>query len=1038
MNITEISVRRPTAIIMIVILCLGLGIMGYTSLGANLVPVADTPILSIVTSYGGAGSEEIEKDVIKPIEDAVSGIGGIDKMRSYAGDGYGYITLQFKMSADTTTALLDVQKAVDGIAAALPQDAERPVIHKFDVNMQSIMVISISGTSTYEELFSEADRVKRSLEKLEGVGTVSLQGAPKKELSIELDKVAVEYYGIGINTILGKLQAENINIPAGQIKQEKINQTVRVLGEFQDIDDIKNLLIPMNTGGNIRLSDIARISLKYPEDRSFLRLTGDSSIGISIQKQSDANIVETANRIKDEINSLRSTLLPGTNLIIASDSSGFINSSLDETRRNLIEGMFTTAIVLFLFLRRWRSSLIVLISIPTSLITTFFIMYVFNFTFNIVSLLGLTVCIGILVDDSIVVLENINRHIQMGKDPWKAVIEGRMEIGMAAVAITLCDVVVFAPMAFMTDLVGQFFREFGLTVVFATLFSLFISFTLTPMLAYYMYRGSKKEAVFYEPGENQKKSRLGNFFDNIFKNRYERLLGWALDNRWKVVVLVTAGIAASVLLIPFRLISTEFLPGFDQGKLVVDIKLTSGSSLRQTDDKVKVIEAHLKEMPEVQDFLTTVGGGNDRASANIIVKLKDKNERDRSQSALAGELRQWGKQLTGVDFSVTEQSIVDQTSIDGAKPIILNITGPDLEVLRQLSRQVEEAVKSVEGVVDVGNSILASKPEIRVGIDRLAAAEYGVTTYDAAMALRLAIEGAQAGVYRKSGSEYDIYVSFMDEQVKTAYDIGSIKVVNSLGQQIPISQIAKVYQSDSPQEILRIDRQKAVTISANRQGRDLGIIVEDIEQNLKGVPIPYGYEVRFSGDQDNMLTSFDSLIKVLIASILLVYMVLVVLYESFLTPFIRMMSLPCGIIGAFCALWLTGKSLNIISLIGLIMLDGLVSKNGTLLIDYTNTLMKKGMPLRQALIEAGVTRLRPIIMTSVTMIVGMLPMALSLGDGSEMKSGMAAVLIGGMVTSTLISPILLPVIYTLIEDMRNALGKKKNKGSLSEVPHVEM
>ncbi|MCR4436342.1 MAG: efflux RND transporter permease subunit [Clostridiales bacterium] len=1028
MNITEMSVKRPTAIIMAVVLFISLGVIGYTSLGANLIPEANTPILSIVTTYPGAGSQEIEKDVVKPIEDAVAGINGIDKMRSYAGDGYGYTILQFKMSVDTNAAFIDIQTALDGIAAKLPEDADKPVVHKFDINTQPMLVLSISGASSYEELYSEADRVKRAVEKVKGVGTVTLEGALEKELSIKLDKAALEYYGIGTNTVLARLKAENLNIPAGQVKQDKINQTVRVLGEFQDVNEVKDLLIPLSTGGSIRLGEVARVSMEYPEEKELLRLNGNTSIGIFIKKQSDANIVETANLVKKEIDSISKTLLPGVKLVIATDATTFINASLDETKRNVVEGVITTAIVLFLFLRRWRSSLIVLVAIPTSLITTFFMMYVFNFTFNIVSLLGLTVCIGILVDDSIVVLENISRHIQMGEDPKKAVIEGRMEIGMAAVAITLCDVVVFSPMAFMKDIVGQFFKEFGLTVVFATLFSLFISFTLTPMLAYYMYRGSKKEKVFYEPDENKNtNSRFTQFFENQLKPRYKKFLNWALDNRWKIIGLVAAGVLASVLLIPLKLIDTEFIPGYDQGKLVIDLKLSAGSSLKQTDEKAKLVENHLKEMPEVEDYLTTVGEDNDISSANIIVKLKDKNERKKSQNELARELRAWGKQLTGMDFSVTEQSIVEQTSIDGSKPVIINITGSDQEVLRQISTKVEDVVKSVQGVVDVDNSMVSSQPEICVRIDRLAAAEYGVTAYDVATALRTAIEGTKAGVYRKSGNEYDIYVQFADGQIKTTYDVGSVKILNSMGQQVSVSQVAQVYLSDSPQEILRIDRQQAVTISANMQGRALGSINKEIGEKLKSVALPYGYEIKFGGDQSNMSSSFDSLIKALIASILLVYMILVVLYESFLTPIIRMMSLPCGIIGALVALAITGKSLNILSLIGLIMLDGLVSKNGTLLIDYTNTLMKRGLPLREALLEAGVTRLRPIIMTSVTMIVGMLPMALSLGHGSELKSGMAAVLIGGMATSTLLSPVLLPVVYTLIDDLRNYSRRKKSK-----------
>lgn len=1034
MNVTELAIRRPTAIIMLVILLLGLGVIGYMNLGVDLLPSGNTPIISITTTYPGAGAQEIEKDVVKPIEDSVAGLSGLDRIRSYAGDGYCYTILQFKMSVDTNTAVIDVQKALEGVSGKLPEDASRPVMRKFDVNQDPVLIMSVSGTGSYEELYNEADRIKRSVEKLQGVGNVSLQGVMKKELDIKVDKSLLEYYGVSLNTILAVLQAENINIPAGKVKQDTRDQTVRVLGEFQNENEIKDLHIPLAGGSSLRLAELADVSLRYPDESQKVRLDNKASISISVQKQNDANIVETADIVKSEVDKIRPTLPQGFNLVIASDSTTFINSSLSETKRNLVEGIITTSIVLFLFLRRWRSSLIVLIAIPTSVVATFFMMYVLGFTFNIVSLLGLTVCIGILVDDSVVVLENIHRHIQLGEDPRTAAIRGRMEIGMAAVAITLCDVVVFAPVAFMKDMVGQFFRQFGLTVVSATLFSLFISFTLTPMLSYFMYRGQSAGKIMFPSGPKEGKTgRFNSFFEGTVKKSYRNFLIWALNNRWKIVAIVVAGMAASIMLIPLKVIETEFMPSFDQSKLLININLNPGANLKQADEKAKTVEAHLHEIPEVKDFLTTVGTDDSSNSASIIVRLTDKGKRSKSQNTLAKEIRTWGKTLTGVDFSVTEQNIVARTSIDGTKPVIINISGPNADTLGEVAKKAEDIVRSVNGVVDVDNTNSAGQSEISLKVNRLAAANYGISTYDMASALRTAIEGTKAGVFRKNGNDYDIVVQFEDGQIKTPYDVGSIRLTGRTGQQVTLNQIAYIYLSDSPKEILRLDRQQAVTISANMQGRVLGSINNEIREKLGKLQLPYGYEIKFGGDQENMSTSFDSLIKALAASILLVYMILVVLYESFLTPFIRMLSLPCGIIGAFAALALTGRSLNIMSLIGLIMLDGLASKNGTLLIDYTNTLMKKGLSLREALAEAGMTRLRPILMTSVTMIVGMCPILFSLGDGSEVKAGMAIVLIGGMITSTLLSPVLLPVVYTLMDDLKQRLDRRRNRGNVQGV-----
>ncbi len=1026
MNITELSVKRPTAIIMLIVLLIGIGVVGFMNLGANFLPASNIPVVTITSTYPGAGSEEIEKDIVKPFENAVASISGIDRITSVAGDGYGHTIVMFKMSADANTSIVDTQKAIDGIRGELPEDATAPVIRKIDMNADPILTLAISGNSSYEELYSKVDKLKKSLENLSGIGEVTITGAQDKELSIALDKTKLEYYGIGVNTVISLLRAENINIPAGTLKEDTRNRMVRVTAEFENVDQIKDLRIPVS-GGAVRLGDIADIALKYPEDKEIIRLNGVASIGLEIKKQSDANIVETANLAKAQIEKFENSEKGSVKIIIAEDSTYFINTSLDETTRNILEGILTTSIILLLFLRRWRSSLIVLIAIPTSIISTFFMMYMFKFTFNIVSLLGIAMCVGILVDDSIVILENIDRHIKMGKAPKTAAIDGRREIGLAAVAITLCDVVVFAPVAFMTDIVGQFLKEFGLTVVFATLFSLLVSFTLTPMLAAFMH---KREAVRHSDKPEKKPGRFTQFFDRIVIHRYRRLLVWSLGNRWKILALVIAGIIISVLMIPAGLVQAEFLPVIDQGKLTVDMNLTPWSTLKQTQAKVEEVENYLKSIPEVTDYLSIIGTTDNPAAAKIKVRLKTKNERKKTQSQLAAEIRNWSKGMTGVEFSVTEASLLERTSIDSTKPIAINLTGPDLDVLQKIAGDVEKAVKEVPGTVDVTNSINARRPDISVLVDKVAAAEYGVTSQTAASLLRIAIEGADAGVFRKDGNEYDIKLRFKEEQVKTVEDIRSIMLTSSYGTTLELGRIASVKDSDSPREITRRDRQQLVMITSNIQGRIQGGVVKDIQAKLVNLSLPYGYAIEYGGDQSMMSSSFSALIKALIASVILVYMVLVVLYESYLTPVIRMLSLPCGIIGALLAMAIFGEAMNIMALIGVIMLDGIASKNGTLLIDYTNTLMKRGLPLREALLEAGVTRIRPIIMTSVTMIFGMLPAALSFGNGSEMKSGMALVLIGGLAASTLLTPLIIPVVYTLIDDLRKKISQKRSSRNL--------
>ncbi|MCX8128718.1 MAG: efflux RND transporter permease subunit [Clostridia bacterium] len=1031
MSITELSVRRPAAVMMAVVLIISLGVIGYMNLGADLFPSVDLPVITIFTNYPGAGVEEIEEDIVKPIENEVSAISGIDTVRSGSGVGFGYTLLMFSMETDINDAFLDVQQALSDISGKLPEDASKPILKKIDKNAQPVMMLSVSGKVPFEELYNQADKIKQAMERLEGVGSVTLEGASQKELEVGVDKTELENYGISINTIVSKLKAENISIPAGEIEQENRIQTLRVRGEYSDIVEIRNLRIPV-AGGTIRLAEIAGVNLKYPEAEKMLRLNGDSSIGVFIQKQSDANIVETAKNVRNELEAVMSTIPEGVAITIADDASTFINLTLREVKNNLIEGIITTTLVMFLFLRKWRSSLIILVSIPTSLISTFFMMYVFDFTLNLMSLLGLSMCIGILVDDSIVVLENIQRHLKMGKNPVRAAIDGRKEIGMAAVAITLCDIVVFGPVAFMSDMIGQFFKEFGLTVVFATSISLLVSFTITPMLSSRLLK--KEEST---GNENKKISdRKPGLFIKLFEGgvlAYRKILIWSLNNRWKVVGVITAGIILSISFIPLGFISTEFIPNADQSKLTIDVKVTPGSRLTATDMKVKEIERHLKGIKEIKNYFATVGADRNPSAAQITVNLIEKNKRDKSQSELAGELREWGKALEGIDFSVTETSLAGRTSIDGTKPLAINVTGPNFEVVKKLSKDVEELIRIVDGVTDVDSTIRASQRELGITIDRLAALEYGVLVPEIANTLHTAIQGTQAGVYRKNGNEYDIVVKFAEGQVKTKYDLGNIKIISSSGQQVYLEQVARISETDTPQELLRQDRQSLVTVSANIEGRSLGEINKDIKAGLKDLEIPQNCRVYFGGDQENMNTTFSSLIKVLIASVILVYMILVVLYESYLTPFIRMLSLPCGVIGALVALVITGKSLNLVTMIGFIMLDGLASKNGTLLIDYTNTLMKKrGLPLREALIESGTTRLRPIIMTSVTMVVGMLPSALALSEGSEIKSGMAIVLIGGMLTSTLLTPVLLPVVYTMIDDLRKMFPKRKSRRLIAD------
>ena len=1039
MNLTELSVKKPAAITMVILFLLGLGIFGYTHLGADLMPSMDIPVISISTTYSGASSEDIRKDVVKPMEDAVAGISGIDRINSTAREGMGQTTIIFKSSANMNTAFLDVQKAVDNVQGKLPKNADKPVLFKLDTSAMSALMLSVSGNLSYDELYNEANNITEALKKVQGVGNVSLEGIQKKQLIIKLNKSAIEFYGINLNTLTSKLQSDNVNMPAGQIKQDKLNQSVRVISKFESVDEVKNLLIPTSGNGTVRLGDIADINLEYPEEDQRTRMNGKNTIGINIQKQSDANVVEVVNNIKKEIAGLKKGMPSNIRLETAYDSTTFINSSISQIKHTLIEGVITTALVLLIFLKSWRSSLVILVAIPTSLVATFFMMYVMKFTMNIMSLMGLSLCVGTLVDDSIVVLDNIQRHLAMKKDPQSAAIDGRKEIGLASIAITLCDVVVYIPVCFMTGMVGTYFREFGLTIVFASLFSLFVAFTITPMLASRllkpeenrqaksgMLKSKFKQSIFYRILNG-----ISSSMDSITAN-YKRFLIWCLDHRKRVLAISAVVLVATIALIPIGAIGTELMPTTDESNFSISMNFDSGTSLNEMDKKVKQVENYLHSVPEVSTYYSMVGSSSGSVmmdsssnSATMYVTLYPKNDRKRSQTQVAKQVRKWGNAtLAGTDFSVSESQAGGSGS---SKPISIEILGDNTDTVTEISNKVEQIVKGIPGITDVGNSTNVSQSELRVKIDKLAAAQYGVSISDIASTLRTAIQGSSAGTYSTSDDDYDIKVKFHDGDIKTPSDISGIKVLNQSGQSIPISEVASIVRTNSPQSISRKDRQDVAIVSANIEGRSLGTISQQIGEKLKSLSVPEGYKIHFGGHQKSMGDSFVSLGEALGVSLILIYTILVVLYESFLTPFIRMLSLPCALVGAFGILAITGKTLNMMSLIGLIMLDGLASKNGTLLIDYTNTLIKRGYSLREALIESGERRLRPIMMTSLTMIMGMLPAALSIGEGSELKSSMAVLVIGGMIASTIFTPIILPIIYLMMDNLKNRILKKRKK-----------
>lgn len=1029
MKITETAILRPAATTMVVMFFVVLGLFGYSKIGSDLFPDANTPFVAVIAQYPGAGPEEIEDQITNELEEGLSVISGLKETRSWIYEGKSVTVLEFRMGTDLSDAVNDTQKAVDRVMFKLPQDMQKPVVEKFDINGEPVLTIAVSGERPVNEIYDLAqEKIKDRLETIPGVAEIQISGGQNRQVRVDMDQAKLDLYGLSISQVIQTLQGENINMPSGNIKDHQSQIDVRLVGKFQHIQDIEELPIVLAGGNTIPLKEIARISYDFGERTNLTRLNQQEAVVLIVQKQSGANVVETAEELRGELEQIEKSLPADVKIAIANDSSVFITNSLDDTKRTLVEGVIMTGLVLLIFLREWRSLVIVMLAIPTSIIATFMMMYFLDFTFNILSLMGLSLCVGILVDDSIVVLENIHRHLKMGKNSIQAAIDGRAEIGMAAIAITLSDVVVFGPIAFMEGMVGQYFRQFGITVVVATLFSLFVSFTLTPMLA----------ARFYQNRPEEKQTKPSGTFTNLWAGKigligdivvdlYVRLLKWSLGHRLKLLIIVLGGVAASLLLIPK--IGFEFMAQSDQGRFQINVEMPAGTLLEDTDHVVKSLEERLGKIPEVAYVVSSVGSTSDDFMgatpyiADLQVILKPKKDREKSVWDVSHQARTWTDDYPGADIKVVEAQMVGIDNFEA--PITVEICGPELETLQHLAKTLKEKMENIPGTTDVYMSWKENQqPEYQVVLNRQKTAAAGLTGAEIAQALRAAIAGDDVSKIRIGEKDVDIWVQLNSQNLKTPDDIGRISVSNRQGETYLVKQLADIEAGSGSTEVRHKNRERMISVLANYQEVSLSDIQSALDLSVAQLHLPDGYQIDYDGLIEQMEDSNADLGQALVLSLLLVYMVLVILYESFLTPFIRMLSLPVGIIGAMVILYLTGNTLNMLSIIGIIMLDGLAAKNGTLLIDYTHTLMDRGMVLRDALLEAGKTRLRPIFMTSTTMIFGMLPTALALADGAEIRRGMGLVLIGGLFTSTVLTPLLIPVAYTLLDDLKKGLKSR--------------
>jgi len=1022
MRLTEIAIKRPAFITMVFVALAVLGIYSYNQMGVDLLPRMDWPIVTVVTVYPGAGPKEVETDISKPIEDGLSSLNNIDNIRSYSRENVSVVVVQFGFSTDLNTAVNDVQRNVDMVRSNLPKEADAPKIQKADLNSFPILRISAEGSMEPTALYQFIkDNVQPALEQVPGVATINLVGGKQREIRVEVDNSRLRAYDISLMQVAQALGNDNLDFPAGTITADTREFTVRLSGKFQSLDQLRNMVITSTSQGVVHLSDVADIKDTYKkEDRTFSRIDGISAIGLIIQKTSDANSVQTSSGVQKELANLERVYSNhDLKFTVAQDITEFTRNSITEVRRDLGLAILMVAITLFLFLHSVRNSFIVLLSIPTSLISTFVFMYAMGFTINLVSTMGLALVIGILVDDSIVVLENIHRHLERGEDKKSAAINGRSEIGFAAIAITLVDVVVFLPIAMVGGLVGKIFREFGLTIVVSTLISLFVSFTLTPMLASKWSRLTR-----YDQGKF-----IGRFvvwFENLQKRLdagYRRLLDWGLKRRKTVLLISGAALVLSFLPIPLHLIGTEFMTQADRGEFALIVEMPVGTPLEKTDETISLIENQLKKDPNIEKYFSTVGMSEQMFSRSttpnlgqIQIKLVPAWKRKVSTEQEMTRVKNVANGFPGVNGRA---SVIGMWGTANYSPLEVEIQGENLSEVVTASQKISDLMSKTDGVTDVKSTWENARPELQVVVDREKAASFGLTLGDVAAVLQTAIQGDVITKYSDNGTDYDVRLQLAEEDRNRASDIGNLTLMTRTGRQVYLSQIADVISGSGPIEIDRKDRERLVTLLGNLTGsRSLGDATRDIKSGIASLNLPSGIKVFFGGDNENMSDMFTDMVLALGMAILFVYMIMVSLFESYAHPFTIMFSLPVALVGGLLALFLTGQTLNTFSMIGVIMSMGLVTKNAILLVDYTNTLRSRGYKMVDAILEAGPTRLRPIIMTTATMVFGMLPLALGLGAGADLRQSMAIIVIGALISSTLLTLILVPVMYTYVDGLK--------------------
>ncbi len=1016
MFLSTISIKRPILIAMVLMVFLIFGVLSYFTLNLNLMPDVEFGFVSVTTVYPGAGPREVETQITKKIEDAISTISEIDYINSYSMENASSVIIRFELGKDPDIANQEVKDKINAMLNELPLDAQLPVVQKFDITAMPIMDLVLSGPQKMTELYDLVDkRLKDRISQVKDVARVNVVGGGEREIRVELDNRVVFQNRLSLPQISGILAAYNLNLPAGTFQHRSQEYAVRMNGEFDDLKTIEEVEIPTSFGVK-KLGQMAEVKDAGEDIRertiffdNLKKLRDENVILLSVVKTADGNTVNLARTLRRELPAIQQELPAGTNLAIISDDSLFIESSVQDTLGNIILGILFTGAVLFFFLHDIRSTIIVALAMPYSILSTFLLMQISGFTLNIMTLMGLSTAVGILVTNSVVVLENIFRFKGMGQNRRDAADRGTSEIAVAVIASTLTNIVVFLPIASMTSLAGQFFREFALTVTFATVFSLLVSFTLTPMMASLILPETEKE---------KKKGFISRSLDRMFKsweNGYAKVLQVVLRNRWRSALVVVIAVLLFVASLPIAgRVGFEFIPTLDEGNISIEVELPEGYRLEETAELIYTVEERIKAHGEVKHMVSTLGKLSDvntgTNTALIRIKLVDAAERIRSSNDMANLFIQDLADIPNAKIRVTALS----SAGGGGAGIDFFLMGQDVDVLERIKEEVVARIKPTEGLINLNTSSRAGKPEITLIPDRRKISDAGLTISDLAFTLRSSIEGIISSQYREAGEEYDIRVVLTDESVDTPEKVGDIVVAAPTGT-YRLSEFADVRFTEGYSSIQHRDKFKSIEFTGGAApGVPVGNVIAGIRMALNDLELPIGYKIDWGGSARMIQETTVDMMRTFLIAFVLVYMLLAAILESLTQPLVILGTVPLALIGVFLGLYFTGKTMNVISMMAIIMLLGIVVNNAILMLDYTNILRRQGKNMRTALIEACPTKFKPIVMATVAIILGMLPLALGIGaSGVEIRQPMGIVAIGGLVVSTVLTLIVIPSILNL-------------------------